>query len=234
MPVFQLSKHLGLVARGLFVFGFLFPVRAGLGQELPKFYKEVQAFKKQDSLQFPAPGQVLFIGSSSFTRWTDVQQYFPGVPILNRGFGGSALHHIIYYQDDIIYPYKPSQVVIYCGENDFTDDATVITDTVVLRFKRLFYDIRARLPGVPVVFISLKPSPSRMKLMLKYEITNFEIREFLRKQKKTRFIDVYRHMLLPDGRPNGALFVDDSLHMNAQGYKIWQQKLAPVLKAKRS
>lgn len=232
MPVRLTRKFFGLLSRCFCVLCLLITAKGAFAQELPKYYKEIMAFKQQDSLQFPAPGQVLFIGSSSITKWTDVQQYFPGVPILNRGFGGSALHHISYYQEDIIYPYRPSQIVIYCGENDFADDATVITDTVVLRFKRLFYDIRARLPKVPVVFISIKPSPARMKLMLKYEIANFEIKEFLRKQKRTKFIDVYNPMLLSDGRPNGALFLPDSLHMNAAGYKLWQQKLSPVLKAR--
>lgn len=232
MPVRLTRKFVGLLARCFCVLCLLITAKGAFAQELPKYYKEVMAFKQQDSLQFPAKGQVLFIGSSSFANWKDVQDYFPGVPILNRGFGGSALQHILYYQDDIIYPYAPAQIVIYCGENDLADDARVTADTVVIRFKKLFYDIRARLPKVPVVFISLKPSPARKKLLTQYEVVNFEIKEFLKKQSRTRFVDVYRPMLLPDGRPNGALFLSDSLHMNAAGYKLWQQKLSPVLRAR--
>src|ERR1700709_1983633 len=89
-------------------------------QEEPHpFWNEIQAFKKNDSAHFPPPNEILFVGSSSFNFWKDVQDYFPGYPIINRGFGGSSLPDVIRYADDIIYPYKPKQVVIYCGENDF-------------------------------------------------------------------------------------------------------------------
>lgn len=199
-------------------------------QSDPPYYKEINAFKKQDSLQFPEKGQVLFIGSSSFTNWKDVQDYFPEVPILNRAFGGSSITHLILYQNEIIYPYQPSKIVIYCGENDFQGDASLPADTVVARFKKLFTNIRTRLPKVPVVYVSMKPSPARKKLMVKYEVANFEIHEYLKKQKKASYVDVYEPMLLPDGSPNGALFLKDSLHMNANGYKLWQGIMKKTIK----
>src|SRR5687768_111872 len=83
----------------------------------PPFYNDILAFKKQDAQQAPPANGILFVGSSSFTRWRDVQEYFPGYPIINRGFGGSTLPDVIRYSYDIILPYKPKQVLIYCGEN---------------------------------------------------------------------------------------------------------------------
>ena len=59
-------------------------------QDLP-FWDDIQAFKHQDSIQMPPQHAILFVGSSSFTKWTDVQNYFPGYTIINRGFGGSSL-----------------------------------------------------------------------------------------------------------------------------------------------
>ena len=92
-------------------------------QEAP-FFKEIQSFKKKDSIQFPPKKAVLFVGSSTFTNWKDVQSYFPNHVIINRGFGGSSLPHVINYANDIILPYEAKQVVIYCGENDFTGNAS--------------------------------------------------------------------------------------------------------------
>jgi lysophospholipase L1-like esterase len=220
-----------LPAIGLFLCISLAGV-SGFCQENPPFFKEVMAFKQQDSLRFPAKGQVLFTGSSSFTNWKDVQAYFPGVPILNRAFGGSSLTHLIQYQNDIIYPYQPARIVIYCGENDFAGDATLPADSVVLRFKNLFADIRTKLPRVQIVYVSMKPSPARKKLLTKFEVANFEISEFLRKQKKATYVNVYDAMLLPDKSPNGALFLKDSLHMNAAGYQLWQGILKKSVKSK--
>ncbi|HEV8273318.1 MAG TPA: G-D-S-L family lipolytic protein, partial [Chitinophagaceae bacterium] len=81
------------------------------------FWNDIQNFKKQDSVSFPPKNAILLIGSSSFTKWTDVQDYFPGYTIINRGFGGSTLLDQIRYVNDIVFPYDPKQIVIYCGEN---------------------------------------------------------------------------------------------------------------------
>jgi lysophospholipase L1-like esterase len=191
-------------------------------QTSPPFRKEIDAFKKADSLQMPARNMILFTGSSSFTRWRDVQDYFPGYPILNRGFGGSSLPDLIRYADEIIYPYQPKQVVIYCGENDIAASDTITADIVLQRFTQLFTMIRAQLPKVPVAFVSIKPSPSRWKFQPVVVEANRRIRAFLKKQKKADYIDVYNAMLNDDGSPREELFVEDRLHMKPEGYRIWQ------------
>src|SRR5687767_4486166 len=89
------------------------------------FADDIAAFKKQDSIKFPAKNSILFIGSSSFTMWNDIRNYFPGYPIINRAFGGSSLPDLIRYASKIVFPYKPKQIVIYCGENDLAASDTV-------------------------------------------------------------------------------------------------------------
>ena len=101
----------------------------------PPFWKDIQNFKKQDSISFPPKNAILLIGSSSFTKWTDVQDYFPGYTIINRGFGGSILLDQIRYANDIIFPYQPKQIVIYCGENDLASSDSVTAQMVFDRFK---------------------------------------------------------------------------------------------------
>jgi len=193
------------------------------------FAEEIKAFKKQDSLLFPPKNAILFVGSSSFLFWTDVYDYFPGYPIINRGFGGSSLPDLIYYANDIIFPYQPRQIVIYCGDNDLASADTITGVTVLNRFKTLFYLIRKKMPGENIVFISLKPSPSRIKLMPKDEIANNLISQFISTQKNISFVDVYHSMLNAEGRPIPEIFKEDSLHMNAKGYAIWQKAIKPYL-----
>lgn len=194
------------------------------------YAKEIADFKKQDSLSFPESGQILFVGSSSFTLWKDVQQYFPQYPIINRGFGGSTLLDVTRYEADIIFPYKPKQIVIYCGENDIANDSTVTGAVVFERFKKLYDDIRLNLGKVPIVYVSMKPSPSRWHLREKQTDGNERIRKFLRKKKRRAvFVDVWPGMLGADGKPREELYIADKLHMNAQGYIIWQKLLEPLL-----
>lgn len=210
---------------------FLVAGLLGSAQEAhPPFWEDIQAFKKADSLHFPGKGKILFVGSSSFTKWTDVQKYFPEHPIINRGFGGSSLPDVIRYSEDVIFKYDPQQIVIYCGENDLAANDSVSAQTVISRFKDLFILIRSRLRNTPIVFVSLKPSPSRAHLMPKMLQVNAAIKEFLKKKARTAFIDVYHHMLEPDGTPIKSIFIEDDLHMNEKGYAIWQKLLEPYLK----
>ena len=194
------------------------------------FYEDILAFKKIDSISFPPKQAILFVGSSSFTKWTEVQNYFPQFTIVNRGFGGSSISDVIRYADDIIFRYQPKQIVIYCGENDLAGADTVTGKMVLQRFVQLFTIIRNKMPDVPVAFISLKPSPSRWQLNDKMIEANTLIEKYLSKKKKTSFIDVYHKMLGIDGTPIKEIFIEDNLHMNAKGYAIWQKIIAPYLK----
>ena len=197
-------------------------------QERP-FEKEIEKFKAADATEAPPKNAIVFVGSSSFRKWTDVQEDFPGRTIINRGFGGSSLPHVIDYADDIVIPYKPKQVVIYCGENDFTND-TVTSEIVSERFKMLFKKLRKQLPRAEIVYVSMKPSPSRQHLMQEMATANATIREFLQQNPRTAYVSIWDEMLDENGSPRKELFVKDMLHMNEKGYAIWQKALDPYLK----
>lgn len=193
------------------------------------FANEIAAFRKQDSIAMPPKKAILLVGSSSFRLWDNWQDYFPGRKMINRGFGGSSLPDVIRYADDVIFKYRPKQIIIYCGENDFAASDTVSVPTVVERFKTLFGMIRAKYKRVPVAFVSMKPSPSRQKFLTKYLAANAAIKDFLAAQKRTAYIDVYTSMLQPDGNVMTDIFKADNLHMNAKGYAIWKQVMEPYL-----
>ncbi len=193
------------------------------------FANEIAAFRKQDSIAMPPKNAILLVGSSSFKLWDNWQDYFPGRKMINRGFGGSSLPDVIRYADDVIFKYRPKQIIIYCGENDFAASDTVSVPTVVERFKTLFGMIRAKYKRVPVAFVSMKPSPSRQKFLTKYVAANAAIKDFLAAQKRTAYIDVYTPMLQPDGNVMTDIFKADNLHMNAKGYAIWKQIMEPYL-----
>ena len=208
---------------------FCFVCTVNVHAQQPPFYDEIQAFKKQDSIKLPPQHAILFVGSSSFTKWTDIESYFPQYTIINRGFGGSSLPDVIYYANDIIFPYHPKEIVIYCGENDFAASDTVSAATVVNRFKTLYWMIRTKMKTVPVVFVSIKPSPSRRQYWTKMIEANKEIRSYLATQPHTTFVDVFSLMLNENNQPKPEIFLSDSLHMNAKGYAIWQKAIQPHL-----
>ena len=217
----------------LLFFGLCFVANFTFAQDTKQpnpFQPEIDAFAKADKINMPDEGKILFAGSSSFRLWKDVNDYFPGKPILNRGFGGATLLDLIQYSKETIIQYKPKQIFIYCGENDIADNDTVKPKDVFNRFKKLYSILRTQLPAsTPIVFLSLKPSIARWSMHEKMAASNELIKSFIHTQKNIQFLDVYSKMLDTDGTPFKDIFIEDNLHMNANGYKIWQKLLAPLL-----
>jgi lysophospholipase L1-like esterase len=150
--------------------------------------------------------------------------------VINRGFGGSSLPQVTQYVDLIVLPYKPKQVVIYCGENDLAIDSTLSPEAVAARFEQLFKLIRQGRRKPHIVYVAMKPSPRRQALMPKMEKANALISAFLKTQRRTSYIDIYHPMLDTQGNPRKELFTADNLHMNANGYALWQKIIEPHLK----
>jgi para-nitrobenzyl esterase len=59
--------------------------------------------------------------------------------------------------------------------------------------------------------------------------SNDLIKNFISTQKNIQFLDVYSKMLDTDGTPFNDIFIEDKLHMNANGYKIWQKLMTPLM-----
>lgn len=194
----------------------------------PPFWEEIQNFKEADSKSFPARNGVLFAGSSSFRLWTDLEAVFQEYHAINRGFGGATLVDLNRYADDVIFPYSPRQVVIYCGENDLPAD-TVTAQMLLGRFKTLLATIRSRLPNEPIVYLSIKPSIARRRYIPLIRQCNHLIREYLKTQPNTTFVDVFSLLLTKEGRLRPELYRADQLHLNKRGYEIWRMAIAPHL-----
>lgn len=189
----------------------------------PEFYDDIQAFNKKDSINTP----ILLLGSSSITIWQDVNDYFPGKNIINRGFGASRIEHQIYYLQEVTLDYKPNRIFFYCGENDVSAGASA--EVVAERFKTWFVLTRKYLPNVQINYISMKPSPLRKDIFPIMVDGNKRIKDFLATQGNVSYIDIATPMLNSDGSINEEFFLDDRLHMNKDGYKLWQKVIEPYM-----
>jgi lysophospholipase L1-like esterase len=189
---------------------------------------EINAFLDVDRRQTPPDRPVLFTGSSSIRLWRTLREDFPGLKVMNRGFGGSRLDDLVHYAPQIVLPYRPSRIVIYSGENDIADGQPA--EDVLADF-RAFMAFRDRsLPGTPVVYISIKPSPLRWEMWPEMSKANSLIRAEAAKMRRVSFADLAAAMLGPDGKPMPDIFVADRLHMNEKGYAIWKRELAKYLR----
>ncbi|MXV51812.1 GDSL family lipase [Pedobacter sp. HMF7647] len=189
---------------------------------------DIATIKKFDNIYSPPANPILFIGSSSIRKWTSLDEAFGNYKVINRGIGGAITSDITYYANDLIFPYQPRQIVVYVGENDLPE-ATATPDSLLSRFKVLYKTIRTQLPNVPIAYISIKPSPVRAQYQDKARKSNALIRQFLAKEVNAVFINVYDLMLDKNGKMRPEIFIEDKLHMNRQGYSIWEKALKPYL-----
>jgi len=193
-----------------------------------KWAAEIEKYTKADALKAPAQGAVVFVGSSSIRRWNSLAADFPGVMLLNRGFGGSELTDSVFYADRIVIPYAPRLVVVYAGENDL--QAGKSAESVLAAFQAFHAKVHAALPKTKIIFLAIKESPSRAKIREKVLLANKLIAADCAKDSRLTFVDVATPMLDAQGQTRPELFVADQLHLKPEGYVIWTKVLSPYLK----
>lgn len=189
---------------------------------------DIRKFEEADRQSPPAPGQVVFVGSSSIRMWK-LKESFPDTPTINRGFGGSQLGDSAHYAERIVTAYKPRVVVLYAGDNDLAAGKapTAVRDD----YKKFVATVRAKLPDVKIVFIAIKPSPKRWALADQAKEANRLVRAEMKDPNQV-FVNVWPYMIGTDGKPQRELFVADELHMTPEGYKVWTALVRRHIEAK--
>ena len=215
-------RHLALIA----VLAGSVRAQTATAAKVP-FEPEVLAFEAADLATAPRLGGVVFVGSSSFRMWTNAAADFPGVSLLNRGFGGSTLPEVIQLTPRLVLKYQPHLVVLYAGDNDLIAGRTPAD---VLDDYRTFAGIVHRaLPATRIAFVSIKPSPSRWAIAERMHEANLLVQQEIARDSLASYVDVFTPMIGADGRPRPELFGADSLHMTRAGYLLWRERLTPLV-----
>lgn len=192
------------------------------------FESEIRNFHKLDSLHHPKKGGILFIGSSSIRKWTDLESRFPNKNIVRRGVGGSEIWQLNkYYTTSILLPYKPSKIFLYDGENDIAAGRTAVQ--VYEEFVKFWSLVKLKLPSAQVYYLSIKPSPSRSQYHEEFSKANALIKNFLKNKSKGHYIDMGKSLVNTDGSSDLSLYESDNLHLNSKGYDRWEETLRPFL-----
>lgn len=223
-----MMKPIQVLFSALFALLLCTKVQAQVPETGPGRWEEtIRNFEEKDRIDPPKEGVILFTGSSSVVMYKELEKHFPDYLILNRGFGGSEFSDLLHYADRVIYPYKPSKVFIYEGDNDVA--AGEKPKEIIREARKLRREIAKALPAVPVVFISAKPSVARWHLKEQYEEVNKGLKKIADKTAHTLYADVWTAMLDEEGKVYEHIFLEDNLHMNPEGYEIWRKVLEPYL-----
>lgn len=221
-PGFPHAPVLRLLVLLLAVVGASLPVHA----DPARWEEEIARLVAQDA---EVQADVVFVGSSSIRMWRTLAQDFPGVRVLNRGFGGSHLEDSVFYFDRLVLPHAPRVVVLYAGENDLS--AGMTPERVLADFRAFRTRLREALPATRLIYLSCKPSPSRARHLGALRKVNALLAAECAADPFATFVDIFTPMLDAAGEPRAELFLADRLHMNAAGYALWTSLLAPHLQA---
>jgi lysophospholipase L1-like esterase len=192
-----------------------------------RFEKEIAAYEAADKTSPPPQGAIVFTGASGIRLWKTLAEDFPGLTVVNRGFGGSQLSDSIYFAERIVIPYHPKAVVIQAGGNDINAGKT--PEQVLADFQAWVTKVRAALPDVRLVYLGQGPSPARWAQREKQQQANQLVRDYIAKGKNMFFVDIWAPCLGADGEPRPELYVADKLHPSAEQYQIRAKLIRPLL-----
>lgn len=193
------------------------------------FEDEFRAFAAAEA-SAPLPRDpILFYGSSSIRLWTSLADDFPGVPLVNRGFGGSTMRDCVQEFERLVVPVAPRAIVFYAGDNDLAQGASPE------RVRGLLQDFVTRVDDrfglLPLVVISIKVSPCRTGNAANILRANELLRGTVEQWPNARYLDVCSLMLDPAGRVRREYFCEDWLHLSRAGYELWTRELRTCLGA---
>ena len=191
------------------------------------FIDEINEFKRLDNENFPEEGKILFTGSSSIRFWDSLEEDMEPLEVLNRGFGGAQISHVIHHFEDIVKPYNPKAIVFFCGTNDLT--ALKTPEKTVHDFKKFLNLVRNEFGNIKVYVIGIKPTVDRLYLDKEERIFNNLISSLADDNAYLEYINIWDPMLNQDGTRMPELFIEDGLHMNEKGYEIWTKKVRESL-----
>jgi lysophospholipase L1-like esterase len=184
------------------------------------YENEVQRLEKERTELTYDPA-LLFYGSSSIRLWETLNDDFAEYKPVNLGFGGSTLAACDWFFDRIVSPFHPDSIIVYAGDNDLGDGRH--PEEVFIFFQQLVTRTRSQFGGIPLAFISIKPSISRWNIVDSIRYCNKIIEEEIKRQADNLyFINIYNRMTDNAGYPKREFLDPDGLHINEKGYALWK------------
>jgi lysophospholipase L1-like esterase len=161
-------------------------------------------------------------------------------PALNIGISGDRIEHVLYRiaapadggigqldRADL----KPDAVVLMLGINNSYDAETPADAAIFAGVKAAVATIHARKPGARIILQSLLPTNDEAKNAAIVRPVNAQLKALAASPDFAPFVtwlDLYPGFVDANGKQIAGLF-NDGLHPNEAGYRVWRDRLLPVV-----
>ncbi len=199
-----------------------------------QFEQEVSLLESLDLEEKAGEKDLLFIGSSSIRLWDNIQVDMYPYSSVKRGYGGAHFYDLIHFSERLVKNHYPKAILIFVanditGSNDFTNLVGDLSPNEVKKLFRYNYKlIRSIHKHIPIFLIETTPTPKRWKVWNKILQANKKLERFCKQETNLYFISTRDKFIGEDGLPIQSLFLNDELHLNVDGYKLWSS----VIKSK--
>ena len=169
-------------------------------------------------------GQIdnVFLGNS-ITEGFDLEIYFPGYEVANRGIVGDHLDGLVERLDNSVLSLKPQKLFLMIGINDIGDKRS--DKYLKAMFVTLIDTLIISLPETEIYLHSMLPTSPRWKNCPPQQIKRINgFLALLALEKNLIYVNLYPHFLGDMERINPDL-ARDGLHPNQAGYQIWAEKI---------
>ena len=196
-----------------------------------RWEEEIARYEAADRAAPPAPGGVLFLGSSNVRMWDSLADDFSGIAVANRGVGGCRLTELADFAPRLTRPADPAVIVVSAGTNDIHDGAEPAE--VEEAFRRLARVVGRDHPGAALVYLAILPAPSRFgereRQVRANELVRGAVEAMSAEGVRVAYLDAGEAFLTPAGTPDKAAFLDDDLHPGPAGNARRAALLRPLL-----
>lgn len=221
-----ITLTLSIAGNGLLLYYFLSREKGFMSQ---RYRQEMTWHMKRVTGQ---KGWLVFLGDS-LTDQNDWSASYPNQEIVNLGKGGDTVRGVLARVDDLI-PWQPAKIFLLIGINDIrygTEPKDMLED-----YEQLLKKLRAVLPNSELYLQSILPvtenfkhkQPSENQIIINI---NQSIKQ-LADQYDIQYLDLHdfftsHGQLKPD-------YTVDGLHLNRQGYALWERIILGFVYAEAS
>lgn len=191
-----------------------------------RYEKDILVFDSLNLVQKNIDKSIMFLGSSYIRLWKNIRQDIKYKDIIHRGFGGCNFGDVAYHVKRIVYPHKPKALFIYVGNDIVAGEKDKSPDQVLELYKYIITVIREKYPEMPITFLAISPSESRWAAWDKIQEANTLIKVFCKSDPNLFYIESGDKFLGNNGKPISALYLDDKLHYNEEGYRVWGKNIS--------
>ena len=188
-----------------------------------KWEADIQKLERLDQVETYPDDAILVTGSSSVRLWDTIEEDLAPFRPIRRGFGGSKTVDLAVFGKLLIQPHRYAALVVFVANDVSGEDGKVDYDRpqVAGWAEEVVAISKAHQPTAPILWVEITPTEKRWHVREQQRDLNRMLREMALIESNFYFLSTAEYFLNREKMVRSELFVEDRLHLNREGYRLW-------------